>query len=300
MSIGRKLAWAAIRRRMGMHIDPPQILRNRGPEQVEPDFSDDDFVYPRLNWLLFKLHKERPGQLRPHFTFGVLHAARLAQTLGLERISVIEFGVAGGNGLIALEKTAEGVEKLFGVGIDVYGFDTGKGLPKPTDYRDLPNLYLERAYPMEAQALRARLSRAELIIGMVEDTVPEFLKRSPAPVGFISVDLDYYSSTMHAFQLFEAGHDVLLPRVHCYFDDIMGLTCSQFTGERMAISDFNDTHEKRKITPIFGLKYFLPKKYARAQWSEMFYLAHMFDHPLYNDFDGLINEGVGNHTGLDS
>lgn len=27
-----------------------------------------------------------------------------------------------------------------------YGFDTGKGLPKPQDYRDLPNLYRESAF----------------------------------------------------------------------------------------------------------------------------------------------------------
>ncbi len=80
----------------------------------------------------------------------------------------------------------------------------------------------------------------------------------------------------------------------------MGLTCSEFTGERLAIAEFNDTHEERKISPIFGLKYFLPEKYARAQWSEMFYLAHMFDHPLYNEFDGLINEDVANHTELDA
>jgi hypothetical protein len=29
------------------------------------------------------------------------------------------------------------------MGVDVYGFDTGVGVPKPMDYCDLPNLYTE-------------------------------------------------------------------------------------------------------------------------------------------------------------
>ena len=38
------------------------------------------------------------------YAFGVLSAARLAKALGLPGISVVEFGVAGGRGLIALER----------------------------------------------------------------------------------------------------------------------------------------------------------------------------------------------------
>jgi hypothetical protein len=28
--------------------------------------------------------------------------------------------------------------------------------------------------------------------------------------------------------------------------------------------------------------------YGQQQWSEMFYLAHLFDHPLYGHGDGLV------------
>ena len=35
---------------------------------------------------------------RPNYAYCMLHAARLAQKLGLDRISALEFGVAGGNG----------------------------------------------------------------------------------------------------------------------------------------------------------------------------------------------------------
>ena len=84
---------------------------------------------------------------RPHYTWGMAHGAWLARNLGIDRISVIEFGVAGGNGLVALDRAAELVEARLEVGIDVYGFDSGAGLPKPEDYRDLPNLWSTGDFP---------------------------------------------------------------------------------------------------------------------------------------------------------
>jgi hypothetical protein len=93
--------------------------------------------------------------------------------------------------------------------IDVYGFDTGGGLPKPLDYRDVPNLYLEAADPMNHESLRRQLKKAHLLLGLVQDTVNEFIKSAPAPVAFISFDMDYYSSTMHAFKLFDADKRLL-------------------------------------------------------------------------------------------
>ena len=116
---------------------------------------------------------KRTGRLRPNYTWALLHAGYLAKTLGMRRISAIEFGVAGGNGLLALENAAELVEQKIGVKVDVYGFDTGAGLPPPLDYRDLPNLYTETAYRMDVDKLKERLKRARLILGLVEETVSE-------------------------------------------------------------------------------------------------------------------------------
>ena len=96
----------------------------------------------------------------------------------------------------------------------------------------------------------------------------------------------------------KAEYDMLLPRVHCYFDDIMGFTCSEFTGERLAVTNFNHQHEMRKISPIYGLKYFLPPAHAKEQWSEMMYMAHFFDHPKYNDNDGLVRRIKADSTEL--
>ena len=262
------------------------------------DFSKNDSIYPWLNWLLQTSVRESQGRLRPNYTWALLHAGNLAKSLGMRRISAIEFGVAGGNGLVALEGAAELVEEKIGVTVDVYGFDTGAGLPPPLDYRDLPNLYKESAYRMDVDALKKRLHRAELVLGLVEETVPKFITSSPAPIGFMSIDVDYYTSTMDVFKLLECGQDLLMPRIHCYVDDTIGFTFSEYTGERLAIAEFNDSHPMRKISPIFGLKYLLPKPYSADAWCEQMYIAHVFDHDLYGRTDGLNVRVNGGHTTL--
>jgi hypothetical protein len=275
------------------------LVREVTKEQDNPhDHDTDDFAYCRLNSLLIKLMAGEDGALRPHFVWGVLHGVHLAKAIGINRVSVIEFGVAGGNGLISLERAAKKIEPIFEIGIDVYGFDTGAGLPKPQNYRDLPNLWAQGAFPMDFEKLKRRLTKAKLLIGLVEDTISRFIQSIPAPVAFISFDLDYYTSTVEAFRLFDANPAVLLPRIHCYFDDIMGFTYSDYTGERLAIAEFNVSHDMRKISPIYGLKYFLPAPYNQADWSEAFFLAHIFDHDLYGRPDGLLKRATGGMTDL--
>ncbi len=209
----------------------------------------------------------------------------MAKSIGIGRISVIEFGVGSGDGLVELERIAEKAERGFDIRIDVYGFDSGVGLPKPKDYRDLPNFFRESWYRMDVEKLKNRLARAHLLLGLVEDTVQKFIDSRPAPVGFISFDLDYYSSTKQAFKLLEAEYALLLPRIYCYFDDIMGFTFSDYTGERLAISEFNGLHDMRKISPIYCLRYYLPTL-PQSHWPEKFYMAHFFDHDLYCRDDG--------------
>ena len=78
---------------------------------------------------------------------------------------------------------------------------------------------------------------------------------------------------------------LLLPRVLCYFDDILGLTYSDYNGERLAISEFNATHSMRKLSPLYGLKYYVPSQVRDRPWTERFYFLHIFDHSLYNHPD---------------
>ena len=270
----RRIARAAVPAR----LKPPlRRLAERRGWVPPPSVDDDPFEYPF--WQILT----RDSSTYPQYLWGTMCAAGLGAALGHARISVIEFGVAGGNGLLELERVSRWVAGRSGLAIDVYGFDTGSGLPQPQDYRDVPNLWSEGHFPMDPDGLRRRLTSAHLELGPVAETVPAFLERRPAPVGFISFDLDLYSSTVDAFGVLSTDPELLLPRVTCYFDDIIGFSHSDFTGERLAISDFNESHEHRKISKLYGLRYVL---YQDKWWTDMMYMLHLFDHPDYNRPDG--------------
>jgi len=227
---------------------------------------------------------------RPHYAYLVYHASRLAAQLGHPRVSILEFGVAGGAGLLALERHADNMEKLFLVKIEIYGFDTGKGLPKPLDFRDLPYHWKQGFYEMDVPVLKARLKRAKLVLGDVNDTVAGFFKGyNPAPIGAISQDLDFYSSTVAALKLLDAPQTHFLPRVFCYFDDTIGGETElygDFTGQRLAIHEFNDSHSRAKLTPI----YYMRARPAAPAWHHKMWSLHFFEHADYDKFVGEENQ----------
>jgi hypothetical protein len=243
-------------------------------------------TYSRLNALHIQIQRSDPS-IPSRYLWGSLHGAHLAKALEVDRISLVEFGVAGGNGLVALEKIAGHLEERLEVGVSVYGFDTGTGLPRPVDVRDCPNLFLEGGFPMDVEALRRRLETAALMLGTVEETLPAFIEGRPDPVAFISFDLDLYSSTKEALPVLAAQQDILLPRVHCFLDDIMGYTYGDHNGERLAVAEFNAEHEQRKVSLIYGLSHFVPRRCRNEEWVEKLYMAHILDHELYGLHDGL-------------
>jgi hypothetical protein len=220
---------------------------------------------------------------RPHYRHCMLHAALLARKLGHRRIAAIEFGVAGGNGLVAMEQHAETIRAKTGIETMVYGFDTGYGMPPPQDYRDMPYLWQAGYFMMDVQKLTARLKSTRLMLGDVAQTVSDFTaQEQPPPIGFISFDLDYYSSTVAALKIFLDDHRFLLPRVACYFDDMVGdvdWAYNEFTGELLAIKEFNSAHDDVKIAPVNGLRFF-GRRIPRA-WHEQIFVAHLFTHAEY-------------------
>jgi hypothetical protein len=143
---------------------------------------------------------------RPGYMLGVLSAADQANRQGVNRISVIEFGVAGGNGLLELERIAALVEKELGVHIDVVGFDMGpEGLPMFVgDHRDHPDKWKQGDFPMEIYSLLKKIyPRTKLIIGNVKTSVEKYIDaHNENPIGFVSFDMDLYSSTTDALRLF--------------------------------------------------------------------------------------------------
>jgi hypothetical protein len=222
--------------------------------------------------------------IRPNYAYLVYQAARLAARLGQPRVSILEFGVAGGEGLLALESHAKQVEMLFPVKIDIYGFDTGKGLPEALDYRDLIYHWKPGFFEMDISGLTARLKKARLILGNVSDTIGRFFEQHhPAPIGAVSFDVDFYSSTVMALKLFDANPSHFLPRAFCYFDDIIGGPTElygDFTGMRLAIHEFNEDHPNVKLSPI----YYLRTATAAPAWHHQMWSLHFFDHIDYNKF----------------
>ena len=51
---------------------------------------------------------------------------------------------------------------------------------------------------MREPLLQARLGNAGLVLGDIAKTGADFLASAPPPIGFVSFDLDYYSSTVAA------------------------------------------------------------------------------------------------------
>jgi hypothetical protein len=247
---------------------------------------DCDNTYAWLRYAFERVIADPICDRRRGYAWGVVQAAAFGKVLGFARISAIELGVGGGAGLISLERIAARAAELSGVGIDVYGFDTGTGLPKPVDYRDSPSMWFEGQCPMNPEHVARQLRTASLRLGHVRDTIPRFLAGPIAPVGFISFDLDLYSSTVDAMALLRAEDRALLPRIPCYFDNILGHGYSDFTGERLAISEFNAS-PMRKISLIHGLRHFVPKAYRDDRCWDCMFFAHIFEHRLNATVDAL-------------
>ncbi|HEX3347194.1 MAG TPA: hypothetical protein VHS58_03730, partial [Acetobacteraceae bacterium] len=157
-----------------------------------------------LSFIPYPLRLEIDAVERPHYGYCVFHAAKLAKQLGHKKMSVIEFGVAGGNGLVNLEKHADETKKHLDVEIEVYGFDTGVGLPEPTDYRDQPYHWRGGLFQMDQEKLMARLRFSKVVLGRASETLPDFVEKyHPAPIGAICVDVDYYSSAIEVLRIFD-------------------------------------------------------------------------------------------------
>lgn len=218
----------------------------------------------------------------PHYAWGAFAAAELGKRLGLPGISVIEFGVGDGQGLLALEAIAAEVSRHFQLPIAVFGFGAREGRPAPVDYRDVPYLWSAGEDKTDAQKLQPRLTSAELILGDVAETLPPFLERGDMyPVGFTAFDLNYYSSTLKAFHLFAASPNVRLPRVYAHFDNIFlpeTASFNDYIGELCAIREFNEAHHDKKLCPIHLLRHMQPQA---APWHDQMYVMHDFHHPLY-------------------
>lgn len=211
---------------------------------------------------------------RRHYALGLLHGILQAQQCGYTKIAAFEFGVGQGGGLRSLVEIAKHFRDEFGMDIEVYGFDNATGLPPPAGYRDHPELWNQGEFRLgDVEGLRNSLPPwAHLIIGDIANTVPEFIKEfeiNKHKIAFIAVDVDFYSSTVSTLKILDMPPLNYVPAVPMYFDDInWHIIFSKYAGQELAIHEFNDSHDVRKLES------------KERFMIENFYVCHIFDHPI--------------------
>ncbi len=218
---------------------------------------------------------------RQQNAYSLMKAAEFARWVGLSSLTVIEFGVATGAGLMNMCRISERVTKATGVQFKIYGFDSGVGLPAPRDHRDMPYAFAEGAFPPgdHDQLRRALPSNAELIIGDVTETLPAFLAQvdEHSPLGFVAVDVDYYWSAKECLRVFsDANPKKYLPMTMLYLDDIGIVGSNPWVGELLAVNEFNAEHKHRKIHPEVMLR--SRRIFKQPQWIDQIFIMHTFDH----------------------
>jgi hypothetical protein len=220
----------------------------------------------------------------PQYLYGLLTAARTALAVGSDSFTAMEFGVAGGNGLRALERHAEYIERRFPVTVTVFGFDSGAGMLPTSEPRDCAFALPPGAFAMDEARLRASLSRAKLVLGPVEKTIGSFMASAAArqlpPIGFVSIDLDVFAGTLAALHGIASDAKRLLPRVAMYFDDLNGYPYTSEDSEWAAISAFNKNSES-KIGQV-RLSHQLGGTARIQAWPHQFFMLNVFDHPAYD------------------
>src|SRR5688572_28803457 len=99
-----------------------KYIRSLDEEQNEGehDYSKDDFAYPWLNAPFLSVLREAHAWKKPSYAWGVVHGAQLASRLDVKKISILEFGVAGGNGLVTVENVGKKVEEIFALSTAIY------------------------------------------------------------------------------------------------------------------------------------------------------------------------------------
>ena len=236
-----------------------------------------------FNFGSFEFRMEVSALRRNHYAYICYNAAKLAKKLGYKKISIIEYGVGEGSGLISLEKYADEIQKIFNVELDIYGFDSGKGLPKPVDYRDLPYHWKEGFFSMNEGDLQKKLKKAKLVIGDIKETSKTFFSEyNPAPIGAVIHDFDFYSSTKIALSMMNENIKFFMPRIFSYFDDTIGSEVelyNDYTGERLAINEFNTNNKDIKICQPY---HFLAL--TKENWHHQIWIIHFFKHVKYNLF----------------
>ena len=189
---------------------------------------------------------------RPHYETLIYESSKNAIKLGHNEINIIELGVAGGDGIRSLQKYKKKIERVLKIKINIIGFDTGSGLPKITNKKDLPFFWKQGDYTnKDLSLLEDDAKRIKIYQGDISSTLEEFVSKDQKKIGLIIFDLDLYSSTKLFLDKipYLSKKNLLLPRTFCYFDDlfIADYFLDDTNGEPLAIIEFNNKFTDFKL-----------------------------------------------------
>jgi len=215
--------------------------------------------------------------VRQPFAFSLQKAFEFAadehERLDIKRLVFIEFGVASGAGLLNICRIGEALSRHYGVDWRVIGFDTGEGMPRPVDYRDHPEKYLDGDFvPRDNEALQRSLpANAQIIYGPIADMIGSLdthLQLGDV-VGFVSIDVDYWSSTKDCMRLFDNPTLSFLPRTPVYLDDFNNIDHHPYAGELLAVAESNQEHEQTKLAKMNQIRNW--RLFKNALWLDQLY-----------------------------
>ncbi len=218
---------------------------------------------------------------RQPYAYCIQAAADQAKAAGVETLTLIEFGVAAGAGLLNMCWIAEQVTRETGVQFEIIGFDSGQGMPDPRDFRDHPEKYFTGDFPLTDKdaLLQALPGNARLLLGDIGASIELLRTEVIHPIGFISIDVDYYWSTRECLRVLTFDPRYYLSSVLLYADDVQDVDDNEYCGELLAIKEFNASTETpyRKIAPANLLS--RHRIFKHAIWHHQIFMAHVFDHP---------------------
>jgi hypothetical protein len=107
----------------------------------------------------------------------------------------------------------------------------------------------------------------------VSKTVPALLDTGDfAPFGFISFDLDLYSSTRDALEILRSPKRQMLRQTVLYFDDTDFIVNHRWAGEPLAIDEFNAGTPDVKIDRWYAVRG--GKPFPEAPYYDKMMVAH--------------------------
>ena len=227
----------------------------------------------------FKTKIEYDLILRQPYAFGINEAFKIAKEENINKIHLIEFGVAAGAGLYNMSYIASKLSHIYKINYEIIGFDSGEGMPEAIDYRDHPEKYRKGDFPSLLLKKSKLPRKCKIIYGNIKDTLKLFTKNKKNKdivIGFVSVDVDYYSSTKECLDIFMMKSKNYLSRVTTYFDDVNNIDHNIYCGEFLAIEEFNKKANSRKICRMNQLRSW--RLFKNALYLDQMYFCHIFDH----------------------